>query len=79
MDYEKIRSKVLEFIDERDWRQFHNPKDVATAIAIEASELEELFLWKSQEESYEIGKKDSRVREEFSDIFSYMVSFAEVC
>lgn len=69
----------MEFIDERDWRQFHNPKDVATAISIEASELEELFLWKSQEESYEIWKNDPRVREEFADIFSYMVSFAEQC
>ena len=54
MDFEKVRRKILEFIDERDWRQFHNPKDVATAISIEASELEELFLWKSREESYEI-------------------------
>lgn len=69
----------MEFIDERDWRQFHNPKDLATAIAIEASELEELFLWKSQEESYEIWKNDSQVREEFADIFSCMVSFAEEC
>ena len=69
----------MEFIDERDWKQFHNPKDVATAIAIEASELEELFLRKSQEESYEIGRNDSRVREEFADIFNYMISFAEEC
>lgn len=54
MDFEKIRRKVLEFIDERGWKQFHNPKDLATAISIEASELEELFLWKSQDQSYDI-------------------------
>lgn len=69
----------MDFIDERDWKQFHNPKDLATAISIEASELEELFLWKSQEQSYEIWRNDLRVKEEFADIFNYMISFAEQC
>ena len=79
MDYKKIRDTILKFRDDRDWEQFHNPKDLATAIAIEASELQEIFLWKSQQESYEIGKNDSHVKEEFSDIFNYMVLFAEEC
>ena len=79
MDFEKIRKTILEFRDKRDWKQFHNPKDLATAISIEASELEEIFLWKSQEESYEIWKTDLKVREEFADIFNYMVLFAEEC
>ena len=61
MDYEKIRNAILDFREERDWKQFHNPKDLATAIAIEASELQEIFLWKSQQDSYEIGKNDSHV------------------
>ena len=79
MDYEKIRNEILDFTEKRDWRQFHNPKDLATAIAIEAWELEEVFLWKSQEESYKIWKEDPKVKEEFADIFNYMVLFAEEC
>ena len=51
---EKTVNEVLKFRDDRNWKQFHNPKDLAIAISIEASELEELFLWKSQGESYEI-------------------------
>jgi NTP pyrophosphatase (non-canonical NTP hydrolase) len=54
MDFQKLREKILQFREERDWKQFHNPKDLAAAIAIEASELQEKFLWKSQEESYMI-------------------------
>lgn len=79
MDYEKIRNEILDFREKRDWKQFHNPKDLATAISIEAAELEEVFLWKSQEESYEIWKNDSKVKEEFADIFNFMVLFAEEC
>ena len=79
MDYEKIRDAILDFREKRDWKQFHNPKDLSTAIAIEAAELQELFLWKSQQDSYEIGKNDPHVKEEFSDIFNYMVLFAEEC
>ena len=79
MDYEKIRNEILDFREKRDWKQFHNPKDLATAISIEASELEEVFLWKSQEESYEIWKNDPKIKEEFADIFNFMVLFAEEC
>ena len=79
MDYEKIRNEILDFTEKRDRKQFHNPKDLATAISIEASELEEIFLRKSQEESYKIWKEDSKVKEEFADIFNYMVLFAEEC
>lgn len=79
MDYEKIRNEILDFTKKRDWKQFHNPKDLATAISIEAAELEEVFLRKSQEESYKIWKEDPKVKEEFADIFNYMVLFAEEC
>jgi NTP pyrophosphatase (non-canonical NTP hydrolase) len=54
MDFNKIKEAIIEFRDNRDWKQFHNPKDLASAIAIEASELQEKFLWKSQEDSYSI-------------------------
>ncbi len=79
MNYEKIKDAILEFRDARDWKQFHNPKDLATAIQIEAWELQEVFLRKSQEDSYEIWKNDQKVKEEFADIFNFMVLFAEEC
>lgn len=79
MDFEKLREKILNFRDERDWKQFHNPKDLATAIAIEAAELQEKFLWKSQEESYEMWKNDAEIHEEFADIMNFMILFAEEC
>lgn len=79
MNYEKIKSEILDFVEKRDWKQFHNPKDLAAAISIEASELEELFLRKSQEESYEIWKNDPRVKEKFADVFNCLVMFAEEC
>lgn len=79
MGIKKLTKNLLEFREERDWKQFHNPKDLAAAIAIEAWELQEKFLWKSQKESYEIGKNDSEVHEEFADIFAFMLLFAEEC
>ena len=79
MNYEKIKEAILTFRDERDWKQFHNPKDLATAIAIEAWELQELFLRKSQEESYHIGRSSQEVKEEIADIFNFLVLLTEEC
>ena len=79
MNYEKIKSEILDFVEERNRKQFHNPKDLATAISIEASELEELFLRKTPDESYEIGRNDPRIKEEFADVFNCLVMFAEEC
>lgn len=78
MNWQKIRQEILEFRDARDWKQFHNPKDLATAIAIESAELQEKFLWKSQKDSYDIWKKQE-VHEEFADILNYLILFAEEC
>jgi len=64
--FQSILKKIKTFRDERDWKQFHNPKDMAEAIVIEASELLELFLWKSKKEAEEF-MKDEKNREEFSD------------
>ena len=50
---EDIVSKIEEFVEQRDWKQYHNPKDLAISISLEASELLELFQWKSSEESGE--------------------------
>jgi dCTP diphosphatase len=67
---------ILAFRDARNRKQFHNPKDLATAIAIEAAELQEHFLWKSQEESHTLAQTPE-AREEFADIFIYMLQYAD--
>ena len=72
-DIEKLTNALLQFRDERDWAQFHNPKDLALAISIEASELLELFLWKDAA-SADI----SKIREELADILAYVLLLAKV-
>ena len=63
---------LLKFRDDRDWKQFHNSKDLALAISIEASELNELFLWKSNED---VDKE--KLKEELADVFSFALLLAE--
>jgi len=70
-EIELLTQKLVEFRDKRDWEQFHNSKDLALAISIEAAELNELFLWKSPEDA-DINK----VKEELADIFAYAILLA---
>ncbi|MCE2741769.1 MAG: nucleotide pyrophosphohydrolase [Sphingobacteriales bacterium] len=63
---EEIMQALLKFRNERDWEQFHNPKDLALALSIESAELLELFLWKKAEDA-----NIEKVREELADIFSF--------
>ena len=70
--WKKLQSALLEFRDERDWAQFHNPKDLALALSIEAAELNELFLWKSAEDA-----NIEKVKEELADVFAYALLLAE--
>jgi NTP pyrophosphatase (non-canonical NTP hydrolase) len=63
---EEIIQALLKFRNERDWEQFHNPKDLALAINVEAGELLELFLWKNPDEA-----NKEKVKEELADIFAY--------
>jgi len=79
MDILQLQQHVLAFRDARDWKQFHNPKDLAAAIAIEAGELQEKFLWKSQEESYLIGKTDPEVAHEMADVLANLLLLADAC
>ena len=64
--------KLRQFRDERDWKQFHNPKDLSLALSIEASELLEVFLWKSSEDA-DVGK----VKEELADVLAYAFLLAD--
>ncbi len=69
---EKVIQELIKFRNERDWEQFHNPKDLAVAINVEAGELLELFLWKDAKDA----KKD-KIKEELADVFAYSLLLAE--
>jgi NTP pyrophosphatase (non-canonical NTP hydrolase) len=73
-DISLLTEKLVAFRDERDWGQFHNPKDLATALSIEASELLECWLWKKPEDA-----DLSKVREELADVFAYAFLLADRC
>ncbi len=68
----EIIEALLKFRNERDWEQFHNPKDLALAINVEAGELLELFLQKKPDEA-----NKEKVIEELADIFAYAFLLAE--
>ena len=71
-DNAKILSALLEFRNDRDWEQFHNPKDLALAINVEAGELLEIFLWKKPDEA-----DKEKVKEELADVLAYAFLLAE--
>ena len=71
-----IVSQIEEFVEQRDWKKFHNPKDLAISISLEASELLELFRWKSSEES--VKKYPNELKEELADILIYCIQFASI-
>lgn len=75
MDFEEATRKALAFRDERDWKQFHNPKDLAISIGIEAGELLEVFQW-SGADLYVEGKR-ARAEEEMADIVIYCMYLAD--
>ena len=67
--------KINKFRDDRDWRKFHNEKDLAISISIEASELLELFQWKQSEEV--TSKSLGRIKEELADVLIYSFMLAD--
>ena len=73
---ETIR-RVLKFRDDRDWRQFHTPKDLAISLTLEAAELLEVFQWSGAD--LECRDKLERIREELADVMSCCVLMADVC
>lgn len=75
---ETLLSRIQKFADERDWEQFHSPKNISMALAVEASELLEHFQWMSQEESRNIhGDKKQEVADEVADVFLYLLRMCE--
>ena len=77
MTIEEITARICAFRDARDWMQFHNPKDLAVAIAAEAGELMQPFVWKSAEQSEAIIRdKHEAIREEVADVAMLLFEFA---
>ena len=77
---EQLRQLVRQFVDERDWQQFHSPKNLSMALAIEAAELMEHFQWIDVEASRQISadaKKLADVGEELADVLSYTLALAD--
>ena len=71
-EIKEIIDELIEFRDERDWEQFHNPKDLALAISIEAGELLELFLWKNHKDA-----DKEKVKEELADVLAFAFLLAD--
>ena len=71
-DLEELRKAIVKFTQERDWDQFHNGKDLALALSIEAAELNEAFLWKDASEV-----NVEKIKEELADIINYALLIAD--
>lgn len=70
-----LQKDIIDFRDERDWKQFHNPKDLAISISLEAAELLEVFQWSGADVVVE-GKRE-KIEEELADVLIYCLLMAE--
>ncbi len=75
----ELRKRIDQFVEERDWAQFHTPKNLAMAMIVEAAELVEQFQWDTPEESQQLSpEKREAVSHELADTFVYLLRLAEV-
>ena len=75
---EDLRDAIRAFIDQRDWEQFHSPKNLAMALSVEVSEIVEHFQWLTEEQSRKLPpEKLAEVREEIGDAMIYLIELAE--
>lgn len=70
-------NQILKFRDDRDWKQFHNPKDLAISISLEAAELLEVFQWSA--EDVKCSGEIEKIKEELADVIIYCVLMADAC
>jgi len=72
--FNSLTEKIIKFRDERDWKQFHNPKDSAISLSLEASELLEHFQWKTKKEVSEYVKRNKKeIGEELADVLFWVL------
>ena len=74
---EETINKILKFRDDRDWKQFHNPKDLAISISLESAELLEIFQWSAEDVT--CSDKIEKIKEELADVVNYCVLMADAC
>ena len=75
----ELQAKITAFVEERDWAQFHSPKNLAMAMIVEAAELVEHFQWNTEAESRELTvEKREQVGHELADTFVYLLRLAQV-
>ena len=75
--FEELRAAMQQFSEEREWDQFHSPKNLAMALTVEASELQECFQWLTEEQSSKLDETQmSAVRDEIADVQLYLVHLA---
>lgn len=70
-------NQVLKFRDDRNWKRFHNPKDLALSISLEAAELLEVFQWSGADTKCE--SKKEKIKEELADVLNYCILMADAC
>lgn len=75
---QEIKEKIFKFVNDRNWNESHNPKNLSMSISIEASELMEILQWSSTEESWNIDESEefTHLKEELSDVMIYCLSLA---
>ena len=76
-----LKSRLLHFVRERDWEQFHSPKNLSMALAAETGELMEHFLWATPEQSHTIAQepaKRQKIADELADVVIYAIEFANI-
>ena len=81
MTIASLQLQFRQFVAERDWEQFHNPKNLVMALAGEVGELTEIFQWLTQEESAAAMDDEGRagqIRDELADVFAYLIRLADV-
>ncbi len=78
---EKLKEFYRKFTKEREWDKYHTPKNLAMAVSIEASELQEHFLWKTEDEIKELlnnSEKKEKIKDELADVFAFLLRLSDV-
>ena len=77
---EILKEKINQFVEERDWDQFHTPKNLTMALSVEVAELMEHFLWADGADSVQVlESKADEIRQELADVFIYVLRLSDVC
>lgn len=77
MVMEKLQQEISDFVDKRNWRQFHSPKNLAMALTVESAELLEIFQWLTASESYLLDPETlDHVEQEIGDVMIYLTTLA---